>query len=154
MKFVDSKRKLLPSTRVFAQAAVFLCEAGEISPFSPQIGRFSPDSPFSRRTSPVCTCKMPASQHQIRQPEQREELRFVLRQSLVTHLAVAEQVLHHMERMLHLRAHAGLGLFQCLESHAIGVHQKPFTARDFLLRRELGIRETDLLHEGEHRAAA
>ena len=138
MKSVDSRRKLFSSTRVFALNAAFSPETDKITP-------------FSRRPSPVRACKIPASQYQVRQSEQREELRFVFRQPFVSHLAVTEQILHHMERMLYLRTHAGLGPLQCLEGHAIRV---PFTARDFPLRCELGIRKTDLLHEGEHRAAA
>ena len=58
------------------------------------------------------TSKSSAGQHQIGEYEQGVELGSVLRQPTVTRLAMLEQVLQHVERMLDLGAHAGLGLFQ------------------------------------------
>lgn len=40
------------------------------------------------------------------------QLRGVLRKATVTRLAMLEQVLQHVKRMLDLSAHAGLGLLQ------------------------------------------
>ena len=60
---------------------------------------------------------MPASQHQIREAEQREQLRGVLRQAAKARFAMTEKVLHHMERMLDFRPNAGLQVLQ-LFGHA------------------------------------
>ena len=62
---------------------------------------------------------MPACQHQIRQTKQCEQLSGVLRQAAITGLAMLEQVLDHMERMLDLGAQAGLGLLENLQSSTI-----------------------------------
>ena len=56
----------------------------------------------------------PSGQHQIGQSEQRVELRLVLGQPPVTHLAMPEALLDHLERMLDLGPHARLGLLQAL----------------------------------------
>jgi hypothetical protein len=56
--------------------------------------------------------KGPTSQYQVREREQGVQLRGVLRQAAIARLAMPEQVLQYMERMLNLRAHAGLGLLQ------------------------------------------
>src|SRR6478672_9756747 len=57
----------------------------------------------------------PLGNDEIGQGKQAEELRRVLRQALVADLLVAEQVLHDVKRMLHLRAYAGLQLLGLLE---------------------------------------
>ena len=51
---------------------------------------------------------MSARHPQVRQREQRQHLRRVLRQAAVAHLRVAELALDHPERMLDLRAQARL----------------------------------------------
>ena len=63
--------------------------------------------------------QVPACQHQIRQTKQCEQLSGVLRQAAITGLAMLEQVLDHMERMLDLGAQAGLGLLENLQSSTI-----------------------------------
>ena len=50
----------------------------------------------------------PASQHQIGQTEQREELCRVLGQALVARLAMTKQILHDMKRVLDFGTDAGL----------------------------------------------
>src|SRR5512143_4213658 len=75
--------------------------------FRPNPGQLA----LSGRTSGVKGQQPTSRLHQIRQPEQREELRRVLRQPSVSSLAVAKQVLHHMEGVLHSGPDARLGLF-------------------------------------------
>ncbi len=53
-----------------------------------------------------------ASQHQIAEGEQGEQLRQILGQPLVANLPVAEEILDDMKRMLDLGANAGLGLLE------------------------------------------
>ena len=53
--------------------------------------------------------------HQIGQPKQAEHLRFVLGQALVARLLVLEQVLDHMERMLHSGSNLCLHVLQLLD---------------------------------------
>lgn len=56
-----------------------------------------------------------SSRHpQVRQREQRQHLRRVLRQAAVAHPGVAELALHHPERVLHLRPQAGLEVLPAL----------------------------------------
>ena len=66
-------------------------------------------------------CQQPFTrQHLIGQAKQREELLGVLVQPAIAGLAMAEQVLHHMEGMLNLGPNARFGLFDPLH---------PFTPR-------------------------
>lgn len=60
----------------------------------------------------------PLGNHQIRQAEQCEELRRVLRQSLVAHLLHAEDVLDDVQRVLDLGAHARLELLDLVHQSA------------------------------------
>jgi hypothetical protein len=75
-------------------------------------------SSHCRRNLGVHAPPIPAGEHQIRQPEQREQLRVVLGQTAVAGLAMSEQALHDMEAMLNLGTHAGLRLFQFLDRAA------------------------------------
>jgi hypothetical protein len=56
--------------------------------------------------------KTSAGQHQIREREQGMQLGSVLPQATLTRLAMLEQVLQHMKRVLDLGTHAGLGLLE------------------------------------------
>ena len=64
-----------------------------------------PSFPPSERTSPLEGWHSSLRKHQVLQPEQRVELRFVLGNAAVAHLAMAEEVLDHMEGMLATRPH-------------------------------------------------
>ena len=57
----------------------------------------------------------PASQHQIGQTEQREELCRVLGQALVARLAMAKQILHDMKRVLDFGTDGGLGMLELFQ---------------------------------------
>ena len=59
-------------------------------------------------SSPITLSRHP----QIRQREQREEVRGVFRQSAESHLHQAELALDHAKRVLDLRADAGLAVFR------------------------------------------
>ena len=61
-----------------------------------------------------------AGDEKIGQTEEREQLRGVFRQAFVARLAVLEQVLHDMKRMLNLGANAGLGMFKPLQQTTQG----------------------------------
>lgn len=57
-----------------------------------------------------------ASQHQIGQAKPREELgRVFFGQAAVARLAMVEEVLHHMERMLDLSPDTGFSIFDPFE---------------------------------------
>lgn len=56
--------------------------------------------------------KESASQNQVGNAEQRQQLGVVLRQAAIARLAMLEQALHDMKAMLDFRTHAGLGLLQ------------------------------------------
>lgn len=56
--------------------------------------------------------KEPASQDQVGEAEQREQLGAVLRQAAVTRFAMLELALHDMEAILDFRTNAGFGLLQ------------------------------------------
>lgn len=92
--------------------------------FSPEsstrgpFGVHHPDFSPSGRTCPVGRAQTSLRQHQIRHREQHMQLRRVLRQTLVAALAMPEQVLHHMERVLDLRADARLGVLRLLDELA------------------------------------
>lgn len=72
------------------------------------------DFPFSGRNLGRRIEQPAASQHQIGEAKQREQLSGVLGQSPVARLAMTEQVLHHVEGMLNLGANAGLGVLDPL----------------------------------------
>ena len=73
---------------------------------------FSPHARPSGRSSGFGDRKSSASEHQIREAKQREQLRGVLRQAAVAGLTMTEEVLHHMKRMLHFCPDAHLQVFQ------------------------------------------
>ena len=68
----------------------------------------------SRDTSPVERQQLFSDPHQVRQREQRVQLRRVLRHAPATHLAIPEALLDHLERMLRLGADDRLELLQRL----------------------------------------
>ena len=71
-------------------------------------------SSFSGRTSGVGCHQASACHEQVRETEQREQLRGVLGQSAVAGLAITKQVLHDMERVLDLRPDPRFGLLVLL----------------------------------------
>lgn len=82
---------------------------GSHPPFLAAIcGRFS----SSGRNLGVRRSKEPASQDQIGEAEQREQLGVVLRQTTVARFAMLEQALHDMDAILDFRSNAGFGLLQ------------------------------------------
>lgn len=54
-------------------------------------------------------------QHQVRHAKQRQQLSRVLGQTAIAGLAVSEQILHDMKRMLNLSTYACLGLLDFLQ---------------------------------------
>lgn len=87
---------------------------------------FPPHFLFSRHTSPVSAHEW-THEHQIRQPEQ---LSAILGQFLLSRLAVAEQVLHHVEWMFYLCPHTGFRLLQRLQCYSIRMAQRQFSDHD------------------------
>ena len=83
-------------------------------------------SPFSRRSYPVFRQQLFFRQHQIAQSKQTEQLCRVLGKSAVTDFAMTEDVLQQMKRMLHLRAHRCLGMFQRFECSTVGAFFRQF----------------------------
>lgn len=71
-------------------------------------------SPISRHTLGVERIQSPFGDEQIREAEQRKELRRVLGQTLVTRLIHAEDILHDMERVLDLGPNTRLELLDLL----------------------------------------
>ena len=66
----------------------------------------------SRRTTGFGDRKAPSSQYQIGKGEQGKKLCSVLGQAAIARLAMTEQVLDDMKRMLHFCPHAGLQMLQ------------------------------------------
>src|SRR5438105_2200152 len=67
--------------------------------------------------------QLPSRHPQVRQREQRDELRRVLRQAAVAHLGEAELPLDHAEGVLDLRADAGLHLLHSF-SDELGLDER------------------------------
>ena len=112
-------RGCLPLGRRYS-GPVFLFSKGA-SPFLPDCGRNTAvgrQQPFAR-------------QHQIREAKQGKELLGVLVQAPVTGLLVVEQVLHHVEGMLHLGTDAGLQLLDPLEQLTQGRASQRFALAPF-----------------------
>jgi hypothetical protein len=90
----------------------------QILPFS---RLFRADFQHSRRNPPLERGHSSLREHQIGKSEQREELRFVLGQAAIAHLAMTEQVLDHMEGMLTTRPDFRLGFLGGLISRSSGL---------------------------------
>lgn len=65
----------------------------------------------------------PTSKEKIGKAKQREQVRLVLRQPAVAGLAVTEQVLDHMEGMLHLHPDARLEFLELIVGLAIATNE-------------------------------
>src|SRR3990172_4879529 len=97
-----------PKGLVFGVEMVDSCGFGVIcAPFCPSRYNLGIDRKYSS-----------ACHHQVGHAKEHEQLRLVLGQSAVTGLAMLEQVLDDVERMLDLRSQTRLGLFELLAEPA------------------------------------
>ncbi len=104
--------------------------AGRGWPFWGYWADVGPLNRSSGRTEGVTRPEAPAGQYQVGQAEQREQLRLVLGQPPVTRLAVLEQVLDDVKRMLDFGPQARLDLFDpFLQAAQRVVGQGPAHAR-------------------------
>ena len=77
-----------------------VCQFHDFAPrFQLAFRAVSPDSSRCRRNNPTRRRQLSTREQQIRQTKQRVELGGVLLDPAIPHLAMAEQVLDHMERM-------------------------------------------------------
>src|SRR5690606_16292296 len=93
------------SSPILLLATVTGRKRAAIDRFCGGLEAFCPQSASLRRTLGAYTAHRSLRQHQVRQPKQGKELRLVLGQAPVAHLAMLKVVLHHMKRVLDLGAH-------------------------------------------------
>ena len=97
-----------------------VCQFHDFAPrFQPVFRAVSPDSSRCRRSNATMRRQLSAREHQIRQTKQRVKLGGVLLDPAIPHLAMAEQVLDHMERMFDERTGRGLRTLDCFQCFAI-----------------------------------